>query len=253
MDIREDLNIYMQIIRLLDESVNGYLYACDLQDDRMYFTDKICRRFALPFSGEQGIPFKEWEAVIYDRDVKLIKDDMEAVRSGKRNGCDIECRMIDREGNRVGVHWRATVHADKSGKPAVLLGSMDELVLGQRIDSLTGLWNYDKCTEDLESAVLKEKGYFIVFGIDNFKHINVKNGRPFGNDVLKRMTESLEKNADCSVTLYRLDGDCFAATLPGKGKKEVFSFYDTVRQEMEKECTLSAGAAAYSPNRGMDG
>lgn len=52
MDIREDLNIYMQIIRLLDESVNGYLYACDLQDDRMYFTDKICRRFALPFSGE---------------------------------------------------------------------------------------------------------------------------------------------------------------------------------------------------------
>ena len=53
MDIREDLNIYMQIIRLLDESVNGYLYACDLQDDRMYFTDKICRRFALPFSGEQ--------------------------------------------------------------------------------------------------------------------------------------------------------------------------------------------------------
>ena len=186
MDIREDLNIYMQIIRLLDESVNGYLYACDLQDDRMYFTDKICRRFALPFSGEQGIPFKELEAVIYDRDVKLIKDDMEAVRSGKRNGCDIECRMIDREGNRVGVHWRATVHADKSGKPAVLLGSMDELVLGQRIDSLTGLWNYDKCTEDLESAVLKEEGYFIVFGIDNFKHINVKNGRPFGNDVLKR-------------------------------------------------------------------
>ena len=82
------------------------------------------------------------------------------------------------EGNRVGVHWRATVHADKSGKPAVLLGSMDELVLGQRIDSLTGLWNYDKCTEDLESAVLKEEGYFIVFGIDNFKHINVKNGRP---------------------------------------------------------------------------
>ena len=119
---------------------------------------------------------------------------MEAVRSGKRNGCDIECRMIDREGNRVGVHWRATVHADKSGKAGqYLLGSMDELVLGQRIDSLTGLWNYDKCTEDLESAVLKEKGYFIVFGIDNFKHINVKNGRPFGNDVLKRMTESLKK------------------------------------------------------------
>ena len=175
MDIREDLNIYMQIIRLLDESVNGYLYACDLQDDRMYFTDKICRRFALPFSGEQGIPFKEWEAVIYDRDVTLIKHDMEAVRPGKRNGCDIECRMIDRERHRVGVHWRATVHADKSGKPAVLLGSMDELVLGQRIDSLTGLWNYDKCTEDLESAVLKEEGYFIkcVFVLTVDPQINI--------------------------------------------------------------------------------
>ena len=219
MDIREDLNIYMQIIRLLDESVNGYLYACDLQDDRMYFTDKICRRFALPFSGEQGIPFKEWEAVIYDRDVKLIKDDMEAVRSGKRNGCDIECRMIDREGNRVGVHWRATVHADKSGKPAVLLGSMDELVLGQRIDSLTGLWNYDKCTEDLESAVLKEEGYFIVFGIDNFKHINVKNGRPFGNDVLKRMTESLEKK--CRLFGYAVSAEwrLFCSNPSGKREK----------------------------------
>lgn len=58
MDIREDLNIYMQIIRLLDESVNGYLYACDLQDDRMYFTDKICRRFALPFWESRGSRLK---------------------------------------------------------------------------------------------------------------------------------------------------------------------------------------------------
>ena len=209
MDIREDLNIYMQIIRLLDESVNGYLYACDLQDDRMYFTDKICRRFALPFSGEQGIPFKEWEAVIYDRDVKLIKDDMEAVRSGKRNGCDIECRMIDREGNRVGVHWRATVHADKSGKPAVLLGSMDELVLGQRIDSLTGLWNYDKCTEDLESAVLKEEGYFIVFGIDNFKHINDNHGHDIGDIVLQSIAQTVLSCVRKTDAVIRYGGDEF--------------------------------------------
>mgnify|MGYP000514935967 CR=1 FL=1 len=162
MDIREDLNIYMQIIRLLDESVNGYLMPVICRMTACNFTDKICRRFALPFPESRESRLKNGK-LYYDRDVKLIKDDMEAVRSGKRNGCDIECRMIDREGNRVGVHWRATVHADKSGKPAVLLGSMDELVLGQRIDSLTGLWNYDKCTEDLESAVLKEEGYFIAF------------------------------------------------------------------------------------------
>lgn len=253
MDIKEELNIYMQTIRLLDESVNGYLYACDLYDNRMYFTDKICRRYALPFSVEQGISFHEWEAVIYDRDVKLIKDGIEAVRSGKSSGCDIECRMIDREGNRVGVHCRAAVHKDEAGRPSVLLGSIVELGLGQRIDSLTGLWDYDKCTEDLEAAVLREEGYFIVFGIDNFKHINVKNGRPFGNDVLKRMTETLEKTADGSATLYRLTGDCFAANLPGKGKEEVCSFYNTVKQEMEKECTLSAGAAAYSHGGNKDG
>ena len=98
------------------KSATDIPYACDLQDDRMYFTDKICRRFALPFPESRESCLKNGK-LLFMTDVKLIKDDMEAVRSGKRNGCDIECRMIDREGNRVGVHWRATVHADKSGKP----------------------------------------------------------------------------------------------------------------------------------------
>ena len=91
---------------------------------------------------------------------------MEGDPLGKRNGCDIECRMIDREGNRVGVHWRATVHADKSGKPAVARG-MDELVAGQRIDSRTGLWNYDKWKRIWNLLFKEERDILSFFEIDN--------------------------------------------------------------------------------------
>ena len=56
--------------------------------------------------------------------------------------------------------------------------------MGQKTDSLTGLWNYDKFLEDMTECLRQSGGYLMVLGIDNFKSINVKNGRTFGEKLL---------------------------------------------------------------------
>ena len=125
--------------------------------------------------------------------------------------------------------------------------------MGQKTDSLTGLWNYDKFLEDMAECLRQSGGYLMVLGIDNFKSINVKNGRTFGNYILKTMTETLENLSETPLQLYRLAGDCFAVNFPGKYREDVLDFYDLVKREMEKYCTISAGVAIYSCGDEMDG
>ena len=67
------------------------------------------------------------------------------------------------------------------------------------------------------------------------------------------MTETLENLSETPLQLYRLAGDCFAVNFPGKYREDVLDFYDLVKREMEKYCTISAGVAIYSCGDEMDG
>lgn len=71
--------------------------------------------------------------------------------------------------------------------------------------------------------------------------------------ILKTMTETLENLSETPLQLYRLAGDCFAVNFPGKYREDVLDFYDLVKREMEKYCTISAGVAIYSCGDEMDG
>lgn len=92
----------------------------------------------------------------------------------------------------------------------------------------------------------------MLFGIDNFKNINVKNGRTFGNQLLKTIVNILEENSDRFIKLYRLDGDRFAVDFPWKTRADVTAFYRILKKELEKYCTISAGVVDYYSDDGED-
>ena len=145
------------------------------------------------------------------------------------------------------------VHTDEEGRPRVLIGSVSELAARLRVDDLTGLQNYDKYIEDMGKCLADTDGYLMVLGIDDFKHINVKNGRVYGNRILKMITEILEEHSVRPMKLYRMAGDCFAVDFPQKSREDVLQFYTAVKQEIEKQCTVSAGVVPYEQGNGMDG
>lgn len=251
MNLNEELEIYMQTIRFLDDSTDDYLYLYDFVNDKLYFTDKVCEKYAVS-SGKEGVPISIWEKIVYFRDRKQLIESLRDIVNGLRENHNMEYRLIDKDGNRVWVNCRGTVLRDKNGRAVFLMGRISELAMKRVVDTLTGLWNSEKFMDDLGKSLEENEGYLMVLGIDNFKNINVKNGRTFGNHLLKNIANILEEYSEHSTKLYRLDGDHFAVNFPHKNKEEVMSFYQTIKSALESDCTVSAGVVSYSHNHGED-
>lgn len=249
MNLDEELKIYLQAMCFLNESTEDYFYIYYFANEKLYFTNKICQKYPLS-NVEKGISFSEWSKVVYFRDVSLLEQDINEIKNGQKESHDLEYRIVDRDGNRVWINCRGNIQKDSDGNPAVLIGSISELAVGRMVDSLTRLWNYDRFMEDMGKCLRKEEGFLMILGIDNFKNINVKNGRTFGNHVLKVITDTLENQAENTMTLYRLDGDRFAVNIPGNIRETVLEFYDRVKDELSKYCTISAGVVEYRTGSG---
>ena len=157
-------------------------------------------------SAKEGISIEAWQKIVYSRDFDQLSKNIKDIEAGISEDHNMEYRLVDREGNKVWINCRGNVLKDKNGHPAFLM----------------------------------------VLGIDNFRDINMKNGRTFGNHLLKLISETLENHSDGTMRLYRLDGDQFAVDFLRKTKEEVEDFYRMVKAELENYCTVSAGVVQYS-------
>lgn len=140
-----------------------------------------------------------------------------------------------------------------SGKEEFSHGD-NELVSEQMTDMLTGLWNEAKFGKDMKKYLKKTEGCFILLGIDDFKNINVQKGRSFGNFVLQTISEVLREMAEEPVRIYRMDGDRFGVFFPKENREEaVQEIYKVLSEQLEKYCTVSAGAVFCAPADKLDG
>lgn len=243
--LEEERKIYMRTIQFLDESTDDYLYLYDLINKKLYFTDKICEKYSIP-SGMEGIPIESWIRIVYPKDQKKLEESLNDIQIGCSENHDMEYRLMNWEGKKVWIYCRGTVLKDRTDLPVFLMGSISEQAMRHKIDALTGFWNFEKFSEDMRKSLKEKNGYFMSLGIDNFRDINVKNGRSFGNRLLKKIADLLENYADEDMILYRLDGDQFAVDFVEKTEKDVRAFYQRVKEELTSFCTLSAGVVAYT-------
>lgn len=252
MTENEELKQYIRMVQFLDENTEGYLYLYDMLQGKIYFTDKVCKKYPLPSAEGKGISLEVWEEIVYPGDRKQLEINLEEIRRGRQKNHDMEYRLTDREGNCVWIKCRGTVQKNAEGHPWLLLGSVEELPSGRSVDTLTGLWNYDKFMEDMGNCLKQEDGYLMELGIDNFKNINAKNGRAFGDSILKMVAEVLESHAEYPMKLYRLVGDCFAVNFVRGKREDIPEFYHAVQNQLKKYCALSAGVVEYRHGYDID-
>ena len=242
----QDIQTYLDTLRFLNESTDDYLYLTDFQTDRIYFSGPIYEKYNLNLLEKEYCSQKDWKDIIYDRDLPAFQENMDQIQSGTLLIHNMEYRLLDRQGNKIWISSRGKCQLDASGKPRLMIGRVSDMALARKVDLLTGLRNSTKLSEDME-VCLKEHGvgYFLLFGVDNLKNINIKYGREFGNRILKMVAEALERIVDPSLRIYRLDGDRFGANLVGMDANGVIQLFEQVSKEMANPCTMSAGAVSY--------
>ena len=183
---------------------------------------------------------------MYARDADAVKRTLRQVERGDMVSCNIECRLLNNHGEKVWISFRGKSRCSDTGKPELMLGRISDSVMSRKVDTLTGLLNMTCLFDDLEKELQSEKkGFLMLLGIDDFKNINIKRGRGYGNYILKIVTEIMEEVVDLSLSIYRVDGDRYAINMEGRTKGMVQTTYLLIQEKVLPYCTMSAGAVPY--------
>ena len=243
---RQEIAKYRQMLEGMNQISEDYLYLLDFDAGLMYFPDKINDKYVLPCATRDGIPLQAWADTIYPRDKAAVMEAMGLVLGGKKRTHRMEYRLTNRSGNRVWVSCSGKVLCDGEGHPFMMLGCVSEAVLGRKTDALTGFLNKHKYLEDIAAVVSAGgSGCLLVFGPDDFKNINIKYGRLYGDQTIRQIAKVLEREVPAPFMIYRLDGDRFGLNLAGQGRSEAELIYGRIQAQMAERCTISASAVLY--------
>lgn len=244
-NISETLQQCMKTLQLFDDSTDDYLYMYDLTLERVFLTDKIREKYPIPPAGSDGNEFSAWDDIVYPKDRNLMNHYRGLLLSGKIDAFDIDYRIMDRNGNKVWVRVKGKIRAQEETKSLLIVGRISEIESGSKVDTLTGLGSTGKFLEDLKQNLKEYDGYLMILGVDNFRNINLKKGREYGDSILKNISDILDENTSYPIEIYRLSGDCFGVNFIQKEKQDVEKFYSFIKNAIKNICTVSAGVVKY--------
>ncbi|MBN2288479.1 MAG: sensor domain-containing diguanylate cyclase [Candidatus Glassbacteria bacterium] len=128
-------------------------------------------------------------------------------------------------------------------------------------DDLTGLYNHRYLIDRLAAETERVDRYqtkplsLVIIDIDHFKKVNDTYGHQAGNEVLKKLAETLVKATRRVDVICRYGGEEFVILLPEITSSKARSYMERVRKNVEKlrvtldstviSITVSAGIADY--------
>lgn len=126
-------------------------------------------------------------------------------------------------------------------------------------DFLTGLYNRMRCEQDLEYYIRQAKetggeGALLYIDLDDFKHINDGLGHPYGDILLKNISDSLRNIRGIENNCYRMGGDEFIIILAHQSIRMLQQILGEIKtlftrpwmlKEADYYCTMSMGVVRF--------
>ena len=122
-------------------------------------------------------------------------------------------------------------------------------------DSLTGLYNFIKLEDDIDSGTYTT---LIIFDITQLSLIIKQYGRVFAGKLLTKVARTLETNIDSSMQLYKLEADKFAILCVNDNHEyikqfceQILAYYDMtplIIDSIELNITFSIGISNVNDN-----
>ena len=252
--MREDmLKSYLETMRFLSQTTDEMMYLCDLSTQKIYFADNYAEKLQVFQIDGTEYTLEQMQQFMYAKNGQKVSFKLSSFENLADGLLHQEYYMLDKKGKKYKIHSTERLQFDPDGNPMWIIGHVSNFVTSQKVDELTRLFNSQKMLEDLTEALENKKsGFLVVLGIDNFKNINNKYGRIYGNHILKKMADTLDSVIDVSLKAYRLDSDKFAIHAVDCTKEEVEQIYHRIQEKVKNQWTLSSGAAEYRPERKED-
>lgn len=250
---------FHKVLTILGKCTDDYLYIYDLQKDEYTISESAVQRFALQ-SSQFCNAGEVLRKVCYPDDYSRLLSNMDDLKAKIINEHNMEYRWIDKNGQPVWINCRGQIILDEAGKVHYLVGRITELGRRNVIDDVTGLYREMKLCDDLTQMVaqMPRKGFLLRIGIDNFREINDKYGKNFGDEVLSSVAECIRQSISEQDAVYRMDGDemvVLANGIQAEQEDEARELYHRIRANVDKAisqkdyqhfCTISGGSVYFS-------
>ncbi|MEM7664278.1 MAG: EAL domain-containing protein [Pseudomonadota bacterium] len=209
----------------LEESGLGWFWACDEQGKLTYLSAAIAERLEVPLDELLGEPlstvFSPLEGEGRMKSLALMLGARKsftgfAVRATKRpQGAVLRLSgqpALTQDGNFVGFRGTGADITDEYHREA-------ETARLAKFDSLTGLANRHRMSQMIDSTLTafkaaKRNCAIMMLDLDRFKQVNDTLGHAAGDELLKQVSERLQRSIDRDCEIGRLGGDEFQVLLP---------------------------------------
>ncbi len=200
---------FQNIIRILNTSMDDYLYVLDCDADCYCISANAVERFNLP-AEKFGNLEVEFQKFVYPEDYSRLMEDLELLKKGEKEFHNMEYRWMDRSGHAVWINCRGVMQKDEDGRPALLVGCINEIGRKQKADNVSGLLGESRLRQEaMEQSGKKMQGFMLRLGIDSFKEINENRGMDYGDMILRKTAECIEAVIEPGQKLYRIVADEF--------------------------------------------
>lgn len=257
MDTQEALKSFDLDPRLFYDAIaystDDYLYIIDMKTDMAFISDNMLRDFDLPDRLFEGL-IPHWRNLVIERDLPSFDESIDDMLSGKSDEHDVEYQVRNRKGEYVWIVCRGLLKRDEQGNPVLFTGAITNLERKGKVDAITGLFTHEKCVQVLERLLVRERaaGGVLLLGLDDFSRINSLNDHAFGNGVLRRFAQTVQRLLPENASAFRFDGDEFAVVMEDADRATLEDFYRTVHTFANRQqdidsvpyfCTVSGGIA----------
>ncbi len=242
----ERIKNYLNVLRILCKSTDSYLYLWNINKDENWFFGDVDKKYALRKEGYPTNSMEEMVNIVYPADRAALQADLAKIMAGEKDIHDMDYRWVNREGETVWINCRGRVIPDDKGKPFVMIGRVSDRSLRYLYHPLTKLFNKNKMFIDLKDQIMpRNTGFLMLMGIDNLGSINLRHGRAYGDEVIKKCAQVMDAN-EAVQNVWHVENNCYALYLDVRTTEEVRRIYDNILAELADYCTLSAGVVANS-------
>ena len=242
---------FKEVIDILNPCMDDYLYIFDIKNDQYCISPNALMRFRLPSSQFSDVVAMH-EKFVYPDDIAVLQEDLNKIISKKTNFHNLQYRWLDKKNQAVWINCRGSVIYDDDGEPEYLIGCINEIGRKQKADNISGLLGESSLQQEIEGGSTERlKGFILRLGIDNFKEINENRGMDYGDMVLHKTAECIDKVILPEQKLYKIVADEFIiADFTGRMVEDAIELYDELRKSInefiEDNCyevfyTVSAG------------
>lgn len=209
LTIEYDFEEYRQLIDVVAPCMEDYLYFCDLQEDKYYISPRALDRFALPSNYFTDV-IETHRQFVYEEDVEILVEDLRKIVSGESDNHNIEYRWIGKDGQPIWINCCGRALKDKDGKPAYLVGCVNEIGKNRKADNISGLREVSAVKDTIATfSHVANSGYILHLGIDDFRTINERFGHEYGNFILKGVADCIADALSIGEEVYHVAADEF--------------------------------------------